>query len=148
MNKLTWIAAWMISLVAIVYAFFMFSTIGEEHSAISELQSIVLAGGSSASADFQTVENDPHYAPNYEENNAKLWAAVPAFGEVEAQACFDDKTAAFWNRDFSQLAIVCVLPGGYGIIYSDRGTVVGTDTVSLTTEVELVAFMQALGYSR
>lgn len=147
MKTFNWIISWLLALAAVVYALSMFNT-ADEPVAMNEPQSIPLAGSSLASADFQPVVNEPYYVPNYEENNVKLWADVPAFGEIEARDCFDDKTAAFWNMDFSQLVIVCVLPGGYGLIYTDRGTVVRTDTVSLTTEVELDAFMQALGYSR
>lgn len=100
-------------------------------------------------APIDETKDHVHYAPQYEENNNKLWAGSPVFADgTTSRACFNTPIAAYYIYDpkiGTWMAMVCQLADGYGIVFASPNS---ATPFSIETVSEYDAYLTAKGYGK
>jgi hypothetical protein len=98
-------------------------------------------------APIDETKDHVHYAPQFEENNNRLWAGSPVFADgTTSRACFNTPIESYFIYDpqvGTWMAMVCQLADGYGIVYSAPNAPFSIEKV---TEYDL--YLRGKGYIR
>lgn len=90
-----------------------------------------------------------HYAPQYGENNNRLWAGSPTFADgTTSRACFNTPIASYYIYDpkvGTWMAMVCQLADGYGIVFASPNS---ATPFSIEVVSEYDAYLKGKGYSK
>jgi hypothetical protein len=92
-----------------------------------------------------------HYAPQFEENNNRLWAGSPVFADgTTSRACFNSSIASYYIYDpqvGTWMAMVCQLADGYGIVYATPNAAPNSP-FAIEVVLEYDAYLLGKGYSK